>query len=738
MRKADLNLVFFMFFVSGFCGLLYQVVWTRMAMASFGVITPVLSVVISAFMLGLSLGSWLGGKWISALVKKFSVPAIVYYAAAELVIGLGAFAVPAAFGVGERVLLEIGPGNSARYLGLSALVLCIAILPWCFFMGATFPLVMQFLRDRAALPSKSFSFLYVANVCGAVAGTLATAFILIEALGFRHTLWVAAAGNFIIAGLALRLGLAPSKGAAPGNSSPLDETRDFQKTDFAGSHGNRFILLILFTTGFVSMAMEVVWIRAFGPVLKTQVYSFALVVAIYLGATLFGSYAYRRHLRAKRIWPIARLLGLLSVAAFLPILINDPRLVVANWTVDIDAVSAIVLLASICPFCALLGYLTPGVIDEYGAGTPSGAGRAYAFNVLGCILGPLFASYLILPGMGERYALVILSFLLLLLYLFARGTVTPRERMWMETGILAVLGSVFLFSRSYEEQVRKVEKHSEVRRDYAASVISFGEERGKHLVVNGVGVTSLTPITKFMVHMPLAFHQGEPRSALIICFGMGTSYRAALSWGIKTTTVELVPSVLQAFEFYHADAARFRNDPNGRMVADDGRRYLKRTGDKFDLIVIDPPPPQEAAGSSLLYSQEFYELAKLHLAENGILQAWLPGGEVATSHAMLRSIRDSFPYVRCFGSVEGWGNHVLASMQPIPARTLPELIARMPVAAQKDFVEWSGGQDATNYLRQVISQELPIESVLDPDLKIRITDDKPFNEYFLLRKWSPF
>src|SRR5436853_2859322 len=94
------KLLFLLFFISGFCGLLYQLVWVRLAFASFGVITPVLSVVISVFMLGLSLGSWLGGKVIMPLKARTKISAIYFYALAELIIGIGAFAVPKLFLIG--------------------------------------------------------------------------------------------------------------------------------------------------------------------------------------------------------------------------------------------------------------------------------------------------------------------------------------------------------------------------------------------------------------------------------------------------------------------------------------------------------------------------------------------------------------------------------------------------------------------------------------------------------------
>jgi spermidine synthase len=484
--------------------------------------------------------------------------------------------------------------------------------------------------------------------------------------------------------------------------------------------------------------MEVVWIRSFGPVLKTQVYSFALVVASYLAATFVGSLLYRRHLRRSATWPTAQLIGLLSAAAFLPILLNDPRLVKANWQWDADPTSVLILLASICPFCAILGYLTPRLIDDYAAGDPARAGRAYAVNVLGCILGPLFASYVLLPNLGERYALLLLGVPFLAFYFLFRETLHRNLKYGLGLASAALLIWALFFSASYEDHLAKSEKRTVVRRDYAASVISFGENREKHLLVNGVGMTSLTPVTKFMVHLPLALHQGRPTSALIICFGMGTTYRSALSWDLPTTAVELVPSVVSAFDFYHPDAARVRQNPQGRIVIDDGRRFLKRTRERFDVIVIDPPPPPEAAGSSLLYSEQFYELIKQHLKPNGILQAWLPGGDAPLASAVLRSIRQAFPVVRCFGSVENLGTHLLASMDPIPMRTAQEMAARLPAKATRDLLEWSSAPNATAYLDEVMSQETAIERALNPDPTIRITDDEPYNEYYLLRKWDLF
>jgi hypothetical protein len=219
---------------------------------------------------------------------------------------------------------------------------------------------------------------------------------------------------------------------------------------------------------------------------------------------------------------------------------------------------------------------------------------------------------------------------------------------------------------------------------------------------------------------------------------MGTSYRSILSWGIKTTAVELVPSVRDAFPFYHADAQQILCNSKGRIIIDDGRRYLNRTVDKYDVIVIDPPPPVEAAGSSLLYSEEFYRLAKEHLRPNGILQAWFPGGNAKTGQAFLRSLRESFPQLRCFKSPGGSGMLVLASLDPIQRLTPSQVAMAMPNSAVDDLLEWSPSRDLPAYLGQILLKECPIEKALDPDPRIRITDDQPYNEYFLLRRWGLF
>jgi spermidine synthase len=639
------------------------------------------------------------------------------------------------------MLLASGETNSAAYLSLSALVLTATLLPWCFAMGTTFPLMMAYLRERPEDSPGSFSFLYSANVLGAIAGTFVTAMILVELLGFRGTLWVAASGNVFIAAVSgwmgwRRRGLIEPPPAEPVKKDPGGRFPRDQRKRPPRSFPTAFATWILFATGFGAMASEVVWTRDFTPVLKTQVYSFALIVLTYLAATLAGSLWYRHHLKRGTPWTASRLLGLLIVTVFLPILADDPRVVNSDWAYAIDVASAVIVLASICPLSVVLGYLTPRLIDEYSGGEPAAAGRAYAINVLGCILGPIFASYCLLPWMDERYALVLLGLPFWVLFLISARPASLWQRVGVPSIAAVVLAIALFVADDFQHLVSARANRSEVHRDYAASAMSadLGKDHSKTLLVNGIGMTTLSPVTKIMVHLPMALHEGRPQSVLVICFGMGTTFRSALSWGVDTTSVELVPGVTKAFGFYHADAAQVLASPNGRIVIDDGRRYLMRTHETFDVIVVDPPPPPEAAGSSLLFSEEFMELAKQHLKPHGVVQIWFIGQEPLVFQGLLRSMNNTFRYVRAFGSIEGWGIHTLGSMDPIEALTPEQLAARMPAPAQRDLMEWAPPGDPSGYLSGVLAREIQVKTAFHANPQVRITDDRPLNEYFVLRR----
>jgi len=720
---------FFLFVGSGFCGLLYQIVWLRLALASFGIVTPVLSVVLSVFMLGLALGSWLGGRLAGSLTRRSVGAAAWGYGLAEFGISVGALVVPWAFDLGSQWLLGLGESSSSSYLAMSAIVITVSILVFTTLMGATFPLMMGFLRAASRGDEETFSFLYLGNVIGAMLGALTTALVLIESLGFRDTLLIAAAINVAIGCVAIAM---PRFVAGSGEAVPARMLAPPPADPGERRSGHRLRLALLFATGFTSMAMEVVWTRAFTPVLQTTIYAFAAVLATYLLATWLGSALYRLHLRQGKAATTDKLLALLFVAALLPLVLNDPR-----WH-DSPAV----VLLSLVPISLLLGYMTPQLVDDHARGEPGAAGSAYAVNVVGCILGPLFSGYVLLPLVGVKWALLSMA-LVYPLFLLGRAAI-QADKVAIGAKLAGVVALVLaLFStRTHEDP--SVYENAEVRRDATASVVAHGEGMKKRLLVNGVGITELTPVTKVMAHLPLVMREQPPKSTCVICFGMGTTFRSLSTWGGDFTAVELVPSVVECFGFFWDDASEVLAREGARVVVDDGRRFLSRTEEKFDLITIDPPPPVEAGGSSLLYSKEFYAVLSSRLSETGVLQQWFPGGEEKIAQAVVNTLRGAFPHLLICRSFEFAGRempegqqvglHLLASNTPLKIPTVEQAIARMPEAAKQDLLEWNNGMSLKNAWQLVLAQFVPVEQLMPEDPSIKITDDRPFNEYFLLRR----
>jgi spermidine synthase len=708
---------FVFFFLSGFCSVLYELVWLRLSMAQFGVTTAMVSIVLSVFMGGLGLGSWASGRWIRRYGDTISFPALRIYAAIELLIGASGILVPYELGFGRSILERLGSTSSAEYYVVSGIWVAISLIPWCTLMGATIPVAMLAIqRTFAPESSRSFSYLYMANVQGALFGT-ALPLLLIELLGFHGTLKVGAACNCLIALLAVDASI---KAQNKESAAPAQAVSQPGPT----ATGDQSLPALLFATGLTSMGMEVVWVREFTPFVGTVVYAFATILGIYLAATFVGSRIYR-HWSARQSDESPLLWTMLALSALFPLLTANPKF----------AISPLLRLAlGIAPFAGLLGFLTPMLVDRWAGGNPAKAGKAYAVNVLGCILGPLLAGFLLLPWISERWSLVLLSLPWLVLGL--RPMVSPaRSQAWVPRlvtyALLPLVAAILLGSKSYEQLYSN---RGEVMRDSTATVIATGAGMDKQLLVNGYTMTSLTPITKVMAHLPLASLDRTPQDALVICFGMGTTFRSLRSWGIPVTVVELVPSVPRLFGYFHKDASEVLSSPLSHVVVDDGRRYLERTDRQYDVITIDPPPPVEAAGSSLLYSEDFYTVVRQRLRAGGIFQQWLPYGDSEDLTAVTRALSQSFPYVRALGYGPGYGFHFLASDQPIPMRSAGELAQRLPPAAAADLVEWGPGHDTQALFGRLLRNEIPVKEFLALSPKTpALSDDRPINEYYLFR-----
>jgi spermidine synthase len=713
------------FFVSGFCSILYELVWLRLAMAQFAVTTALVSIVLSAFMIGLGIGSWGAGRLVRRRMTGFGATALRLYALTELLIGISAILVPLELAWGRVLMQRIdshGVLSSPAYYVLAGLWIGITLVPWCACMGATFPFAMAAIKGAfSAQSARSFSFLYLANVLGAVTGALVP-LLFIEAWGFKGTLHLGTALNIALATCAFLLSLRYRGTSA---EVPAESRLDAQP---AAANPRFRAYTLLFATGLTSMGIEVVWIRLFTPGLGTVVYAFATILALYLGATYLGSQFYRR-LGDRAEEPGNLLLALIALSVLLPLAACDPRL---------PFIYALRVL-SIVPFSFLAGFVTPWILDRVSGGDPDRAGRGYAVNIAGCVLGPLISGFLLLPFLGERYTMAVFALPWIAASLLqsdpGSSVAASGSRLARKPAVATVVSLVLIFGTvDYETRYSP----REVLRDSTATVTAIGATRTtKHLLVNGNGVTGLTPITKMIAHLPLAFLPRPPQNILVICFGMGTTHRSALSWGIHSTAVELVPSVVSVFPFFHADAEQLLRSPLSHVVVDDGRFFMERSTDQYDVIVLDPPPPPEAAASSLLYSKEFYSIAKLHLRPDGILQQWFPTGskDPAIIASVARSLKESFPYVRVFRSIEGWGYHFLASSSPLPDDSAAVLASHLPPAAVADLLEWGPAATAEQQFAEVLNQELSVDALIQgaPDVPA-LQDDRPVNEYYLLRR----
>jgi spermidine synthase len=715
------------FLLSGFCSLLYQTVWLRVAVARFGVNAPIIASVLSVFMLGLGLGNLLGSRYQAHLNTTRLLTGLRGYALLELVVSMGGLLVPAMMSYGASAILSV-PMTNGAYFVLCFLIILIVLVPFCAAMGATFPVALSFFGNSEESQNTSrFSQLYFANVSGAIYGAVVPAFVALEWLGFQKTIYLAVAANWLIALLVWN--------AVPAIKPSKDFDTAFRST---GSFLYRepWVLAELFVLGMCSLALEVIWARTYVFFAGAVVYSFAFILAMYLAFTALGTNFYRRRLAGGN-FDIAKLWIGLAPAALLVLASIHPALEIAPM---------LRIFIGVAPISFLLGVVTPSLIDKCTHSEPYKVSIAYTFNLAGCIVGPLVAGFLIIPSWGNRVAsyLVAIAFLMTsLFHQFLEKRKNPTKPVRLKFALfaaLAVSGMIVVLDKPLESRFA----NAQVLYDHTATVIASGSGMEKGLIVEGAHMTSLSVMTKMFAHVPLAFLDHEPEQGAVICFGMGTTFRSMTMWKIRTTAVELVPSVPKFFPFFFPDAPEILERPNATILIDDGRRFLSRGTEKFDVIVADPPPPVESVSSGLLYSVEFYEIVKKRLKANGIFGTIILSSDSQNLFSMVMALKQSFRYVRLF---EPYGEHniyqVVASESPIPNRNAEELTRRMPEDSKKDLTEWIDStprwfpDTVQGMYQQLLDTEIDIADFLgkhEPWQRIPLTDDKPVNEYFFLRR----
>jgi spermidine synthase len=637
-----------------------------------------------------------------------------------------------------------------------------AVAPATFLMGMTLPLLTRYLVRTLDEAGARLGELYAANTIGAMAGTLLGGFVLIELVGLHLTSYLAVALN-LAAGLGALLlsrrwetGLDAAGAAAARRERPA---RPRVPREFLPRR--RAVLAATFVSGFVSLALEVLWTRMLAEGTGSSIYIFTTILAIFLLGIALGSFLYRRLSRpeVERLGTLGLCLAGVGVLAQATVVLGSGMVGQVPFVVR----TVVVLL----PATILMGYAFPlaGRLATPSAEAAGGSvGLLYAANTGGSILGSFGAAFVLAGTLGTNGSILLLGGLNLLAgaVLFAadpvgggrRAGATGRDpgqdrgRARLVGAGLAGLAVLGLVASSLDLPVTRTRTENELRRtglpvthaeDELATVDTVGgPAKGRRLLVGGVGMTSLTIDTKLMGYLSKALRP-EAQDFLVIAFGMGGTYRSGLQLGLRTDAVELSPTVPSRMPVFFPDAARFLDHPQGRVIVSDGRNYVRLSRETYDMIAVDPAPPIESAGSVVLYTREFLTEGKARLRPGGVFMLWIPYAlPLDDFKEHVRTFAGVFGHVRLVLSPGRHGVFMFGSDAPLEF-TEPNIrrVLGAP-AALRDLndVPDHPPTDADGWVEAVRRSQWLADDQLRSFIGSgpQITDDRPRSEYFLWRR----
>jgi len=748
-----------LFVASGAAGLIYQVVWSRELVLVFGNTTQAVATIVTAFMAGLGFGSLVGGRRASRTANPLAL-----YGAVELAVAAYALLLPFAFASLGDLYRGAYPSLLQHQTGLTAVRLLLALAavsPATFLMGMTLPLLVRHLVHTLDEAGARLGELYAANTAGAFAGTLLAGFVLIEFLGLRRTSYVAVALN-LLAGLGAQFLARRDRGAAPGGgeagvAARPDPTPTGPVTAGAGAagpeRGRRLVLAASFVSGFVALALEVLWTRMLAAGTGVSIYIFTTILAVYLLGIALGSAAYRRWTRPgwERLGVLGLCLGAIGLLAQLTVVLGSG--VAGNPAFLVRSVAVLLPATMLMGFAfPLAGRLLVPSAEHAG----SSVGLLYAANTAGSILGSFSAAFILAGTLGTNGSVLLLGGLNLLTgaTLLLSGDARPalgRARGGRLAAaaltVLALLGMVAssldlpITRTALENQLRATGLPTTHAEDELATVDTLGgPARGRRLLVGGVGVTSLTVATKLMAYLSKALRP-QSKKFLVIAFGMGGTYRAGLEAGLRTDAVELSPTVPSRMPVYFPDAERWLHNPNGHVITSDGRNYVRLTRKRYDLIAADPPPPIESAGSVVLYTREFLTEGKARLKPGGVFMLWMPMAlplEDLKTH--MRTFHAVFPHVRMLLAPGSHGVYMFGSEAPVnfDDQALlgvfkdPAVLADLTDSPDYPPTDPAGWVQAIHHAEWLSEDQVTAFTGPGP----LITDDQPRSEYYFWRRLS--
>lgn len=760
--SSSLWLMAVCFVLSGATGLIYEVLWARMLGLVFGATTFAISAVLAAFMGGLALGSAWAGK-LAARVKRplrayglLEIGIALYALAVPLVFRW----IDTIYAL---VWEQFHPGFYAFSIWRFALSCAVLLVPTTL-MGATLPVLSAALLRSPSHTKTSVTRLYTCNLVGAIFGTLAAGFFLLPNYGVRLTIFTAAAINFVIGIACIIIDSRDkrvsdkSEKAEPSQTAAAIDERTVEAA-IAASHlssetesDKRFWLLCAAVSGFVTISTQVAWTRVLTMVIGSSTYAFSIVVALFLMGLSGGAYI----VSAKKMTDNLRRTILnvevaTAVLLFLSITITNmtPGLLINLGTsFEVNSWGGLlalqVLVAALLIFfpALLMGMVMPLVL-VWASNTTEGAavrrvGRSYAINTLGAIAGAFSTGFILIPKLSTRFTILFAATLCLMLAGFAYrprregADVDVRRAMAVGATFAAIilmfaiaprmnLGDLSKGAYDLLVRIRANPQFSEGGKDGKTygpetnkllmyeegptATVSVREDWGvKSMAINGrtnASDSADMPTQVILGQMPVLL---APRldNALIVGYGSGVSVGAMLQSNIKSIEcVELEPEVIDAGSLFDHVNNRPLTDPRTRLIIDDARTYLRVNPTQYDMIVSEPSHPW-VPGVANLFTQQFFELGRSRLKEDGVFVQWLQIYQLSPEslRSVLATYNSVFPHIFIFrvgGATQGKdlilaGSRVPLSLDRIAERmsdmrTAAEL-ARIEIKSEADLLKW--------------------------------------------------
>ena len=666
-------IVWLIFIFSGASGLIYEVIWMRQLTLIFGSTVFATSTVLTAFMAGLALGSYYFGRKID---ESDQSPLRMY---ALLEAGIGAFCLvwPLILSILSALYVLIHRNVTSEFYTLSfirfVLTFAVLLIPSTL-MGGTLPVLTRFFVKRLEQLGTNIGVLYALNTFGAVVGTVAAGFFLLEAFGIRWSLGIGIAINFAVAAIAIALA---NRVSGTKIDEQIEEVQQAEPENIPQRPERHLVLWAIGISGFCALAYEVLWTRIMVFFLGSTTYAFATMLAAFLFGIALGSIVLARWVdRIKQ--PVA-VFGILQLGIGLFALILMPAFeelyAMTRALQSTFGVSRFWTFFScflvMCLPTFLMGASFPLVTKIY-TGNERQLGRSignvYAVNTVGSILGAFCAGFILIPLLGIRPSIVLMVALntgigCLLVLRGGQRTETGEALLQglsigmpiLNAGLAVILlltlnQPLFLKSAIFKTQ-RPGDTLVDYNEEVDATVTTLKDDEAVYRLyvdTNQAADASRwdSPSHRVIAHLPLLLHR-RPKRALVVGFGMGLTSYSITQHGVRVDAIELSEGVISAAQkhFTHVNGNVF-DSPLFNYKINDGRNHILMTKTKYDMISTGIIHPLVSAGSSNIYTADFYRLCRRILSEDGIMCQWVPLHRLPEAHykMIVRTFIEVFPH----------------------------------------------------------------------------------------------